>query len=302
MSLGTGCLVAVNPSHGMVVTNWHVVRDAVGVISVMFPDGFSSRAIILRTDKDWDLAALGIERPKVAPMVVSTVAPRPGDVLTIAGYGSSSYRAISGRCTEYLSPGGSMPAEIVELDVPARHGDSGGPIWNSRGEIAGVLFGAAGSQTFGGYTMGSYCGRVRWFLASAYIDFLKLPANPAVIAQTPPPFSPQQPVAQLQGRQSQAPSVPSLPVAALVLPPPPREIASGLANGAASAGKAPASVAIAAPAATPSGVPAVVPVMSAAPVAVSPNQPIDQIKTVLAGIGVIAVLFHGIRMLGAAVE
>ena len=43
---------------------------------------------------------------------------------------------------------------MVELAAPARNGDSGGPILNSRGELAGVLFGSAF-----GRTTGSYCGR-----------------------------------------------------------------------------------------------------------------------------------------------
>jgi S1-C subfamily serine protease len=36
-SLGTGALVAVDEAHGLVVTNWHVVRDATGPITVVFP-------------------------------------------------------------------------------------------------------------------------------------------------------------------------------------------------------------------------------------------------------------------------
>ena len=46
------------------------------------------------------------------------------------------------------------PVEMVELSAAARKGDSGGPILNSRGELAGVLFGAGF-----GRTTGSYCGR-----------------------------------------------------------------------------------------------------------------------------------------------
>ena len=45
--------------------------------------------------------------------------------------------------------------------VEARQGDSGGPIINQRGEVCGVLFGSAP-----GYTIGSYGGRVRQFLAT----------------------------------------------------------------------------------------------------------------------------------------
>ena len=56
-----------------------------------------------------------------------------------------------------------MPYEMVEVSVQARQGDSGGPILNQRGELAGVLFGS-GSGT----TSGSYAGRVSQFLATAW--------------------------------------------------------------------------------------------------------------------------------------
>ena len=158
--MGSGALVAVDAAHGLVVTNWHVVRDATGPITVVFPDGFRSGARLLKIDHDWDLAALAIQRPSVKPLPLAVDPPRPGEPLSIAGYGpDGTYRAVMGRCVKYHSPGGNLPYEIVEVDVEARRGDSGGPICNSRGEIAGVLFGAGGNLWMGGYTMGSYCGR-----------------------------------------------------------------------------------------------------------------------------------------------
>ena len=42
----------------------------------------------------------------------------------------------------------------------------------------------------GGYTMGSYCGRVRLFLAAAYVDFQRLPGNTTMVAQAPAPQPP----------------------------------------------------------------------------------------------------------------
>ena len=187
-SLGTGALVAIDESHGLVVTNWHVVRDATGPITVVFPDGFRSGALLLKTDRDWDLAALAIQRPQALPLPLATEAPRPGEPLSIAGYGpDGAYRTVTGRCVKYHTPGGNLPHEILEVDVEARSGDSGGPICNSRGEIAGILFGAAGNMWSGGYTMGSYCGRVRQFLAAAYLDFQRLPGNTTMVAEAPAP-------------------------------------------------------------------------------------------------------------------
>ncbi len=193
---GSGSFVASRDQYGLVVTNWHVVRDANGAIQVVFPDGFRSEATLLKTDQDWDLAALLIWRPNVAPLPICTTAPQPGDALTIAGYGQGDYRAVTGKCTQYLAPSMKHPYELVELSAEARKGDSGGPILNNRNELSGVLFGADR-----GSTSGSYCGRVRWFLSSVWPELeissntrpssMPLvgfpPEHPATTESTPPP-------------------------------------------------------------------------------------------------------------------
>lgn len=164
-SLGSGTLVAVGDDYGIVVTNWHVVRDATKPLVVVFPDGFRSPGSVLKTDRNWDLAAVAVQRPDVPPVALSAAAPQPGETLTIAGYGAGSYRAATGRCTQYLSPGRRLPFEMVEVSTAARQGDSGGPIFNRRGELAGVLFGATHETT-----SGSYCLRVAEFLAPLLDD------------------------------------------------------------------------------------------------------------------------------------
>ncbi len=156
ISYGSGTLVYVDEQMGIVITNWHVVNEATAPISVHFPDGFYSLGSVQQVDRDWDLAAIAIRKPNVTPVTLASQAPRPGEVLTIAGYGSGNYRAASGRCTQYVAPGTSFPYEMVEVAVSARQGDSGGPIFNEQGELAGVLFGEGH-----GRTSGSYCGRVR---------------------------------------------------------------------------------------------------------------------------------------------
>jgi hypothetical protein len=165
MSFGSGTLVHATEQYGLVITNWHVINEATGQISVHFPDGFYSPAAVQKADRDWDLAILAIRKPNVAPVRLANRAPQPGEPLTIAGYGSGDYRAATGVCTQYVAPGETFPFEMVEVAVSARQGDSGGPIFNSRGELAGVLFGEGN-----GRTSGSYCGRVQWFLASLAPD------------------------------------------------------------------------------------------------------------------------------------
>jgi len=161
ISYGSGTLVDITDQHGLVLTNWHVVRDAPHNVQVQFPGGFRSAARVAKYDKDWDLAALVIWRPPVEPVRLSANTPQVGDALSIAGYGSGNYRQGDGRCTQFVAPGTNFPFDMVEVSVEARQGDSGGPILNSRGELAGVLFGASW-----GTTAGSHVGRVRQFLAN----------------------------------------------------------------------------------------------------------------------------------------
>ena len=180
MALGSGSLVAVNGQHGLVITNWHVVRDAGDRIEVVFPDGFRSEARLLAADRNWDLAALAIRKPNVRPIPLSAQAPWPGEPLTIAGYGTGRYRTATGRCLQYVSPGKNQPFEMVELAASAREGDSGGPILNQRGELAGVLFGATWGRTAGSHTV-----PVRRFLTSVSDRFDTLAAAPITAARSP---------------------------------------------------------------------------------------------------------------------
>ncbi|MBN1393843.1 MAG: trypsin-like peptidase domain-containing protein [Pirellulales bacterium] len=267
---GSGTLVDANEVFGIVATNWHVVRGAAGTIGVIFPDGFRSAATVLRVDRDWDLAALLIWRPKAAPIVVSNRVPRPGDVLTIAGYGSGAYRAVSGRCTQYLSPVGNFPSEMIELAAPAREGDSGGPILNDRGELVGVLFGSAF-----GKTSGSHCGRLREFIAAVDGDYRRLTDRQMLARRTtaePPPL------ASISGAREAVADPPR--------PQPAREQVEPISAERTAAAPAPPSPAVAEP-------------RCDAPPA--PDAAKDSIKTVLAAIGLIAVAYAGLRLLGRAI-
>jgi hypothetical protein len=313
-TFGSGSLVAASGGVGLVLTNWHVVRDVAGPITVLFPDGSGSLATVLRIDRDWDLAALAIRRPNVQPIPLAMQPPRPGETLTIAGYGKGWYRAASGSCTQYLSPGGNLPNEMVELAASAREGDSGGPILNSRGELAGVLFG-----TGMGRTMGSYCGRVRWFVASVADDFNRLADPSLMIARQPPPAAP--PLAAIA-----AASAPPVARAAELAPAPhntrqaanmpsptnmPAQARWG-SNGGPSPNSPPVSqvacpYATSEPLRTPGALePARMPAFPASDATASVDSDggqatrLDQLKTILAGMGLVLVIFEGMRLAARA--
>ncbi len=185
---GSGTYVDSSGFYGIVITNWHVVRDSAGLVQVHFPNGFASYAAIVSYDSTWDLTALMISKPEATPTVsIAKTAPKVGDPLWIAGYGSGPYRLVGGRCTQYITPEIGLRNEFVELSVEARQGDSGGPIFNQKGELAGVLFGSDNWNT-----AGSFCGRVRFFLEQQSKERIKsAPAEPEKLFASIEPRSPQ---------------------------------------------------------------------------------------------------------------
>ena len=217
-TLGSGTLVGKDATLGLVVTNWHVVRDATGPVLVIFPDGFRSYGEVLKLDRVWDLAVLVIRPPHVQPVPLSASVPKPGEVLTIAGYGGGQYRAVQGRCTQYVSPGNRQPAEMLQLGVAARKGDSGGPIFNNQSQLAGVLWGAGQGQT-----TGTYCGRVARFLTaldrtSLERGLARVPDLGGDLAQAQPSGTPAAPPFSLP-MDAASTSEPPAPVSASVMPP-----------------------------------------------------------------------------------
>lgn len=156
---GSGTLVRASGTTGLILTNWHVVEAGSDCVSVEWPDGTRSQARLVASDRTWDLAALEVPRPVIDPLPIAAAAPRIGETLTIAGYGSGAYREQAGAVTQYLSPARSNVRQFVEVRASARQGDSGGPMLTASGELAGVLFGCAD-----GLTAGSCSTRVVSFL------------------------------------------------------------------------------------------------------------------------------------------
>lgn len=160
---GSGVLVRVSGTQGLVLTAWHVVRGNRDAIEVTFPEGVTLPAKVVAWDQDWDLAALAISRPEADPVAIAAKAPRKGEPLTCAGYGQVGvYRELTGAVTDFGSPTPQHPEQFVEVEGTARSGDSGGPIFDERGEVAGILFGQAR-----GKTIGSCSTRLHLFLAEA---------------------------------------------------------------------------------------------------------------------------------------
>ncbi len=172
-NLGSGTLVDLghiaggDRSCGYVLTCGHLFEsgtEKTAQITVDFPGGGNFAARLLSVDRQWDLAVLKIARPRAGAVTIATAAPRPGEWLSSCGYGRDGrYWCNRGRARGYVRPEGTPSFETLELSGMARQGDSGGPVLNSRGELVAVLWGTNG-QVVGG----TYCGRIRTFLARVF--------------------------------------------------------------------------------------------------------------------------------------
>jgi hypothetical protein len=235
-SFGSCSYIGSAGNYGVIVSNWHVICEADGLVHVYFPSGFSSFGAIIQIDRKWDLAVIVISKPPVSiqPLPIMQTAPRPGEPLWIAGYGSGSYRIASGYCVEYLAPeiprNGAAPSyEIIKLSTTARQGDSGGPILNKNGELAGVLFGSDMVTS----TAGSHCERVKWFLKQSNPVIANLPQKPEALFASIEPDGPRHQLSNSQQNTNKPDSIlqaRNFPATAPIVIPPEKAVLKSINN------------------------------------------------------------------------
>lgn len=135
---GTGFNIAPG---GTIVTNHHVIADAVR-ITATFPDGHVYSAKSWVSWPEVDLAVLYLEAeglPAVVPGLPGTV--REGDAVTIIGHPLGLESIITrGVAGSYFFVSG-IPVPVFDIQASIHRGNSGSPVFNSRGEVVGIVFG-----------------------------------------------------------------------------------------------------------------------------------------------------------------
>jgi len=137
-SLGSGFVIDAS---GYVVTNNHVIGDA-EEIRVIFPDNTRYPATLVGRDPKTDLALLKIKSEKPFPAVSfgDSDALHVGDWVIAVGNpfglgGSVSAGIVSAR-------GRNINAgpfdDFIQTDAAINRGNSGGPLFNARGEVVGI--------------------------------------------------------------------------------------------------------------------------------------------------------------------
>ena len=137
-SLGSGFVI--DPS-GYVVTNHHVVAEA-DQVTVTFQDDSKFEAKIVGRDAKTDLALLKIDSKKPLPFVEfgDSDAMRVGDwVIAIGnpfGLGGSVSAGIVSARSRNINAGPFD--DFIQTDAAINRGNSGGPLFNEKGEVIGV--------------------------------------------------------------------------------------------------------------------------------------------------------------------
>jgi len=146
--LGTGF---VWDEEGHIVTNFHVIHSATD-LEVDFPSGFKTRAQVLGSDPDSDLAVLELDQlpPELKVLTLGQSHDlKVGQTVIAIGnpqgfYGTMTEGIISalGRTMEsmHFAPGGGVFAtgNIIQTDAAINPGNSGGPLINLKGEVIGI--------------------------------------------------------------------------------------------------------------------------------------------------------------------
>ena len=126
------------------VTNHHVVENLVEPIHVQFPGGRRMHAVVIATDPLTDLAVLRVDPQTVAPLQISSIGAKLGEMCFAFGCPlgefpeSISIGIVSG--LERSLPAGDKRAifDVIQTDAAINPGNSGGPLVNTEGLVIGV--------------------------------------------------------------------------------------------------------------------------------------------------------------------
>src|SRR5438477_6411206 len=135
----------VYDANGDVVTDQHVVDGATSV-SVKFWNGKTYSAHVVGTDASTDLAVIKVDAPssllhplslgdsgslQVGDGVVAIGSPFGLEETVTSGIVSALHRAIQGMTNFTIN-------DSIQTDAAINHGDSGGPLLNTQGQVVGV--------------------------------------------------------------------------------------------------------------------------------------------------------------------
>ena len=141
-ALGSGFVI---DKSGHIVTNFHVIEDATD-IEVRFSNDDTLKATLVGSDPSTDLALLRVDAGARAltPLVLAdSDRVEVGDTVVAIGNPFGLERTVTSGIVSALqravrAPNGFAIDHVIQTDAPINHGNSGGPLLNTRGEVIGV--------------------------------------------------------------------------------------------------------------------------------------------------------------------
>ncbi|MGN6157830.1 MAG: Do family serine endopeptidase [Devosia sp.] len=134
---GSGFIISAD---GYIVTNNHVVANA-NKVTVTFDNGDQKPAKVIGTDERTDLAVVKVDGESDLPFVkFATDEARVGDWVIAVGNpfglgGTVTAGIVSARGRDVA---GSNYGDFLQIDAAVNMGNSGGPTFNTKGEVIGV--------------------------------------------------------------------------------------------------------------------------------------------------------------------
>ena len=176
---GTGFMFS---GKGYVITNWHVIRG-MNSIKIKFLNGEKINASVLLKDAENDIAFLKLEKtPQLPPSNIrigDSSKIRMGDEVFTIGY--PAYQ-ILGENPKYTRgevnalSGINDDPRVFQVSVQIQPGNSGGPLFNSSGEVIGITQASLDPKVAVG-AFGALPQNVNYAIKSSYISNL-LPMLP----------------------------------------------------------------------------------------------------------------------------
>ena len=136
-----GAGVLIDPAHGRVLTNQHVVQD-MHTPRVSAYDGRTGVGVVLAVDKVRDLAILSVPAlvtPGLAPPRMGDAGHlQPGEEVYAVGMPRKLPFTVSRGVVSFV--GREMDgARYLQVDMNINDGNSGGPVVSATGEVVGIM-------------------------------------------------------------------------------------------------------------------------------------------------------------------
>ena len=139
-SAGSGFVLTAD---GYIVTNYHVVEDADTVTVTMY-NGDEYDAKYVGGDEDYDIAVIKVEAQDLQPVTVGdSDTLNVGDHVLAVGnpLGELTFSMSGGMVSSVnraINVSGT-PFNMIQTDASINPGNSGGPLFNSYGEVVGIV-------------------------------------------------------------------------------------------------------------------------------------------------------------------